>query len=189
MNYNIKKSFKASDLQVGDLMYDALNDVMVKVAFIGETIHQKVQKLKVTGMLDISSSTTTVEIKQFVLEDTEDKVIFMVHVIGKDGKLPALESGKPRFRHLMKNQECSPIINWPNCPCYPSYPSYPYWYYNTPTVIGTPNYNLTDFTTNQMDYSNVEFDASVSNLNNLNNMDNVTLTNISNITKTESELK
>jgi hypothetical protein len=142
MNYNIKQSFKHTDLQVGDLMYDALNDVMVRVAYIGSVVRQKVKELKISGMLDISSKTTEVEIRQYVFEDMEDKIIFMINVIGKDGLLPQLENGKPRFRHLMRSIE--PTIIWPSNPLplqpqpnpiYPAYPStptypdpnYPYW--------------------------------------------------------------
>lgn len=186
MNYSIKKSFKASDLQVGDLMYDALNDVMVRVAFVSETIQKKVTELKIESGLDFllsSTKTTDIQLKQFVLENIEDKSIFMVDVIGKDGKLPLMENNKPRFRHLMRSVEAAPIINWPlrpNCPScpnypYPNYPYYPYYTWNTtdvsdatgtitittdlPNTIGTTtntNVNLTGTITNtNVDLTNI----------------------------------
>lgn len=130
MSYKIKKSFKASDLRVGDLMYDALEDVMVRVVFVTEAIQKKITQLNVFD-LDFSTKTIDVQLKQFVLENMEDKSIFMIDVIGKEGKLPVLENNKPRFRHHMRIEEVT-IFNYPSCPnYYPyySYPNYPhYWY-------------------------------------------------------------
>lgn len=182
MNYSIKKSFKASDLQVGDLMYDALNDVMVRVAFVSETIQKKVTELKIESGLDFllllsSTETADIQLKQFVLENTEDKTIFMVDVIGKEGKLPVLENNKPRFRHLMRFEEIVPIINWPSCPNYPSYPwpSYPS-YPNYPYFTTTDGINISGTVTTNVDSTNIQ-----------SNTNGVLSTNMN--TNNESELK
>lgn len=183
MNYSIKKSFKASDLQVGDLMYDALNDVLVRVAFVSETIQKKVTELKIESGLDFllsSTKTTDIQLKQFVLENTEDKTIFMVDAIGKEGKLPVLENNKPRFRHLMRFEEVAPIINWPSCPnCpsypwpnYPSYPNYPYFTWNN-----TDGISINGTLTTNVDSTDIQFNTG----------DSIVSTNIK--LNNESELK
>ena len=179
MNYNIKKSFKASDLQVDDLMYDALNDSMVKVLFVSDTIKKKVVELKVENGLDFHISTTEtgyIQIKQVVLENTEDKLIFILYVTDKEGKLPVMENNKPRFRHLMRFEEVEPIINWPlypNCPSYPwpNYPNYPYFTWNN-----TDGISINGTVTTNVDSTDIQF-----------NTNGVLSTNMN--TNNESELK
>lgn len=108
MNYNIKQKFTAKDLQVGDLMYDAQESVVVKIAFVGSTTYKKV-----TAITLFTAEVGVIAINQIVLENVDSKEIYVLEVIGKEGILPKLNSGKPRFRHLIKNDNTyTGTINW-----------------------------------------------------------------------------
>lgn len=169
MNYDIKNEFTALDLEVGDLMYDAKEEGMVKVVFVHNTVQENVLA---EGPL---------EIKQIVFERLEDGIVFLITVVGKRGVLPRIENGKPRFRHLIKVKEPF-IINLPECPrcpVYPLYPTYPTWPYDpnplypysTPTWPSYPDYILCDGTTSISDNGDcTEFDTT-SNIQFNNNVD------------------
>lgn len=104
MEFNIKQRFTALDLSVGDIMYDAEDDVMVKVVFVGSAVTRKTGTLNLrNGVYGISNEV----VRQLVLEDTDSKLICILDVFGKDGELPKMDSGKQRFRHLIKNQQNS----------------------------------------------------------------------------------
>lgn len=84
MNYSIRYTFNLADVSVGDLMYDTLHSVMVKVAYVAH---------KFDGS------------KQLCLEDTSNGVLFVVG-ISKNGKLPNLKNtDKPQFSMLLKFNE------------------------------------------------------------------------------------
>ena len=100
MNYNVTKNFTALDLKVGDLMYDAQEDEMVKVVFVGQATIKKVATLNRMGSNSYLTQDTET-FRQIVLEETEEKMISVIDVFGKKGELPKLNNGKPRFRHLI----------------------------------------------------------------------------------------
>jgi len=123
MNYDIKQSFTARELQVGDLMYDALKDTMVRVAYIGSLLEKEVPTgYGIIQDSHLTSITTKVQWVQIVLEQVEEKTIYTLDVIGKVGNLPLLDNGKARFRHLIKFTEPITFPDW-TTPCYPNYPN------------------------------------------------------------------
>ena len=183
MSYEVKKRFTALDLRVGDLMYDAEEDTMVKVIFVGEATIKDIAIISLRGG---NAGITKDTFRQVVIEDTESKMISVLDVFGKQGEMPKMENGKPRFRHLMKSQSTT-LTGWstPSYPWYPycpSYPNYPYTWCGTTTLTGLTSGSLTttDATTN---YNLSSTNYSV---NGLTSNATVTLTDSPNLSTTAS---
>lgn len=142
MNYNIKEKFTALDLQLDDLIYDAQDDTMMRVAMIGPIITKKVEETKLSPITGYTTVKVDLQIRQIVLENVETKELYMLKVRGKDGELPKLENNQPRFRHLVKaTPDQGYTITYPAYPYYPYYPYYPCYptnpYYPSITYTNT----------------------------------------------------
>lgn len=124
--YTIKKKFTALDFEVGNLVYDATHDAMLKVAYIGK---RKVQSKTIL---------------QIIFEDTANGMLIRVEALDEKGTLPKDKKGNKQFKHLIKIRVNNPITIpywtypqrvYPVNP--PAYPRYDFWY-NTQTSDGLP---------------------------------------------------
>jgi hypothetical protein len=116
MSQSIKKLFKMSELQVGDIIYDTEKETMVKVSMIGPRIKTPLGVKVEYKEKYLDMSKYNVYTRQYVLEDTDTQMLFLFSVITHDME-PEKES--TRFRHLIREQHnYSPIITYPNCPPY-----------------------------------------------------------------------
>lgn len=162
--YTIKKKFTALDFEVGNLVYDAAHDAMLKVAYIGK---RRVQSKTIL---------------QIIFEDTANGMLIRVEALDEKGTLPKDKKGNKQFKHLIKIRVNDPITSpyW----VYPQriYPVNPWWY-------NQPTYPWYDFWYNTQTTDSIPLmSETISGTGTINNLSNITIAsdNVSSTTDTNT---